>query len=326
MSTDDIYACLWAQRGLVYRITAQRLQQLRATNNPDIRGLLGTYQDTRRMLGGLILSSAGSTPEQAAAKRKRIGELTQEKERLERQLAGKLPEFRRQLEAERRTPTDLAASLPPDAAFVDFLRYRYIEQDPKIRGRAGERKTDSYVAFIVRHGKPTERVELGPAATINKALARWHDEIMGNGVTSPWAAELRRLLWEPVERHFPTGTKTVYLCPDDRLTSLPWIALPGHEAGTVVLEEYSLATVPYGQFLLEELIAPRTPEQREGVLLAVGGVAYDNRPVEVPWESETLAMRSAAIDKKHASWPALAGTKRELEEVTRSAGAGHGSA
>jgi len=319
-SPDEIYSCVWVGRGLIQQVTAERQRFSYRITTPDVRKLYQAYQDSRRMLSQSILSPAGSDPKQLASRRKRLDELNEEKERLERQLAAELPEFRRQLEAARRPHTELVAHLPPDAVFVDLLRYRYIEQDPKIKGKAGERQTDSYVAFVIRPGKPTARVELGSSAPINEALVRWHDDITKSSDDPTAAAELRRLVWEPLERQFPSETKTVYLCPDDRLTSLPWAALPGRKTGTVLLEEYCLGTVPFGQFLLEQLTTPRSSAEEQGVFLAVGGVSYDSQPVEAGSPPEMFATRDAALGDGHVVWRALPGTGRELETLTKLAG------
>ena len=156
-------------------------------------------------------------------------------------------------------------------------------------------------------------------APINAAIARWHDDIAGRSDSSA-AQELRRLIWEPIERQLPPGTKTVYLCPDDKLTSLPWAALPGRMVGTVLLEEYGLAIVPNGQFLLQQLTS--TPQSADplGQFLALGGVAYDSKPVEIAPRPEWLATRDAVRGEKQLYWPPLPGTKQELETVVVLAG------
>jgi CHAT domain-containing protein len=318
---DDLYAYVWLRRGLIQQIIAKRQHRLQEMANADVRQRYGHYQDTRRSLARLILAPADSNSKRLAAKRKRIEELNEEKERLERQLAAELPAFRRQLQSERRPHTDLTAHLPANTVFVDLLHYSYFEQDPKVRGKAGKHRTDTYAAFLVRPGASTVRVDLGPAAPINVAIARWHDDIAG-GSESSAVQELRRLVWEPIENQLPPGTKTAYLCPDDKLTAIPWVALPGRKVGTVLLDDYSLALVPNGQFLLEQLTSTRGSADQKGELLVVGGVSYDNKPAEVGPRQEMLAtLRDAAIGDKHITWPPLPGSKRELEAVTGLAGA-----
>ena len=84
------------------------------------------------------------------------------------------------------------------------------------------------------------------------------------------------------------------------LARLPWAALPGCQPGTVLLEEYLLATVPHGPFLLERLLETNTTED-PGRLLAVGDVAYDApgrqaraAPIR-PWKER--------LPRSNRSWP-----------------------
>src|SRR5262249_30763393 len=52
----------------------------------------------------------------------------------------------------------------------------------------------------------------------------------------------------------------------------------GRAKGTALLEEYTIATVPHGPFLLDHLLSPRKYDG-PGSLLALGGVRYgDGRP------------------------------------------------
>jgi CHAT domain-containing protein len=113
---------------------------------------------------------------------------------------------------------------------------------------------------------------------------------------------VRRLVWEPVRKLLPEGTETVYVSPAGDLARLPWAALPGDKDGTVLLEQYTLAVVPHGPFLLERLLYPAKPADGPGRLLAVGGVTYgdDPRPKE--------------------GYPYLPGSAAELQQVLALAG------
>ena len=58
----------------------------------------------------------------------------------------------------------------------------------------------------------------------------------------------------------------------------------------MLLEQYAIAVVPSGQFLLEELLDAQDDVGRQGTVLAVGEVAYDAKPQE-------------AIQRSCACWP-----------------------
>jgi CHAT domain-containing protein len=132
--------------------------------------------------------------------------------------------------------------------------------------------------------------------------------------------DLRRLVWEPLAKYVPEGTQTVLLAPDGDLTRLPWAALPGQKKGTVLLEDYALAIVPHGPFLLDRLTAEADKDQKNDFLLAVGGVRYDAKP-ETDDSCPSLAYaRSAVRGEGKLVWDHLPGTLTELKQVVARAG------
>jgi len=96
------------------------------------------------------------------------------------------------------------------------------------------------------------------------------------------------------------------MSPDGDLARLPWCALPGAKAGTVLLEEKTggIAVVPHGPFLLEMLKFPKHHPEEPDSILALAGVAYD--PPGVP--------------PKPNGYSFLRGTLVELESLKARAG------
>jgi CHAT domain-containing protein/Tfp pilus assembly protein PilF len=294
------YALLWQGKANITGILARRQQLLRGITDDQTRALATELLDVRRQLARLLLA-----PADAAVKdrEKRLRELTEGKERLERDLARRLPDFQRRDTLARAPYTDLVQHLPAHAAFIDLLRYYHYPRNPKAK------VVPQYVAFVLRQGQPVHRVDLGPAPPIEEALARWRRDL-ANNLDSPAAGQLRRLVWDPLAVHLGPDTDTVYLSPDGALHGLPWAALPGSKAGSFLLEEYALALVPHGPFLLDQLTAPQRPTDGRNTLLVVGGVAYDQDPTLQP-----DLRRSAERGKDQGKWPALPGTAKEVEQV-----------
>src|SRR5205814_1364666 len=119
-------------------------------------------------------------PKNDAARQRRDKELDAANEQvrtLERQLLEALPDLARSQRQAETTPADLQQALPAGTAFVDLLQYTLFEYDPAKPGRAGERHTPSFVAFVVTKDA-VERVELGPAAPINEAIKFWRQGIV----------------------------------------------------------------------------------------------------------------------------------------------------
>jgi hypothetical protein len=207
---------------------------------------------------------------------------------------------------------------------VDLVRYLYFEQDPKTPGTQGEKRTASYVAFVVAGGQPLARVELREAAPVEAAWAAWRKALLAPGGDAKReraaARAFARLVWEPVRAALPADCRAVYLTPDGALAQVPWAALPGRGPDAVLLDEYALCLVPHGPWLLEHLRAK--PAKAGGdTLLAYGGIDYQGTPAAVakargPRELELVGDAALPVPAgKRLHWAALPGTAREQARV-----------
>ena len=174
----------------------------------------------------------------------------------------------------------------------------------------------SYAAFVLHRGVPIARVELGPVKPIDEAARAWHEAIAEQLSETEPAEKRGRLVWQPLAKVFPDSVRTVYICPDPPLATIPWAALPTGRRDHVVLEDYAVALVPHGQFLLRQLAEePMNTEVSEQLLL-VGDVSYDNRPstsaVDDPLLLAQRGKRDAAVGDQQLEWPYLPGSKREM--------------
>ncbi len=104
---------------------------------------------------------------------------------------------------------------------------------------------------MVRPDRPIARIDLGPIATILKAIDDWRPFLVG-GKTAPAASDpaqaLRRLIWDPVEPHLD-GITSVLVSPDGALGQVPLAALPGKEPNSYLIEERSIAVVAVPRML-----------------------------------------------------------------------------
>ncbi len=236
--------------------------------------------------------------------------------------------------------TSMVNQLPAKTILVDFLRYDRVAYDQNKPPEKSETRTPHYVAFVVKSAGRGHRVELGPADVIEEDLKSWRNDIE-HGRPSEAAQRLSDRLWrpllkhewtqeapknspgrEPGARHFvsddlPADTEVVYLSPDAELTKLPWPALPGRQAGKVLLEEHALALIPHGPFLFEQLQQKPRAEQEEGVFLAYGDVDYDRPPGDVDQRAvDLLARNQDRGSDGQVVWKSLAGTARELDQIS----------
>jgi CHAT domain-containing protein len=311
--TGTVYDALWGTRAALTRVTEHRHRGLMASRDPDTATLADQLRLTRMSLAGVLLKPGRD----ADAHRKLVEQLTETKEDLEKRIAAKLKLAPLHPATASPKPKLLHAALPDDAVFVDLYRYFYFEQDPKVKGRKGEKRTPSYVAFVLRKDKPDIRVELKEAKPIDDAWAAWHKAITADRYDEKAerqaAKKFADLVWEPIRKQLPDKVKTVYLAPDGKLAQVPWGALPGKKADTVLLDEHAVCLVPHGPWLLERL-EEKAEKQTGSTVVAYGGVDYDRDPAAVlkPHDDVRGPLLS---EKRPIKWSDLPGTAREQAAI-----------
>jgi CHAT domain-containing protein/tetratricopeptide (TPR) repeat protein len=269
---EAAYSHVLAWKGAV--LARQRRLRLQRSH-PE---LADAFAQLDRVAGRLAaLAFAVPDPKQQEAFRRQIQELSEQKERLESDLARRSAAFRQEREAERLTPDRLQAVLPPDAVLVDFLEYTH--GSPPAQGKGKWQVERRLAAFVVRRDS-IEQLDLGPAQPFAETIDRWRrttkwdrpirDEIDPGG-------ELRKRLWLPLEPRL-RGARVVLVSPDGALTRLPLAALPGNKPDTYLLEEVSLAVVPVPQLLPELLALGKADAKAEPSVLLVGDVDFGAAP------------------------------------------------
>jgi CHAT domain-containing protein/Tfp pilus assembly protein PilF len=319
------YAAIWRTRAALTRVYQRRqLALIAAATDEPIRKAWADLQSLRRRREQLIM---GPAPTNSAEHKAQLSELSRQIDTAERDLAPRLPALTHYEDLAQLGPDALQKRLPVDAVLIDFLRYTEFEQEPKQPGIQGRKGTVRYAAFVVSR-QDIQRVELNTAKAIEQAVRQWRTAIttrppVGNEAARKehevtlgrQADALRRLLWAPIERTLTSKATTVYLAGDGELMQLPWAALPGKGKDRVLLDDYALAVLPHGPFLLEQLAPPpprsaKRPPAAEGLLL-VGGIQYDDQPTVNP-----AASRSAedVVAQKNV-WTYLKGTDAERQLV-----------
>ncbi|MFO0879790.1 MAG: CHAT domain-containing tetratricopeptide repeat protein [Gemmataceae bacterium] len=307
----DAYPALWVTKAALTRVVEQRHLAALAAESPEARQLWDAQTGLRRERERLLLAPVEAS--NTRARDLRLDAIDEELRLLREKLIPLLPELKRTQEQATRTPADLQKALPAQVAFLDLLRYSRFEQDPRVKGRQGERRIPHYVAFVITRDKVT-RVDLGEAKALEATLESWRQSIMLGSVTeAKHANTLHRLLGAPLAKQLPPEVTKLYLSPDAALHQLPWAALLDDQ-GTRLLEKYTLAMVPHGPYLLDQLTRPRNKPAEKPTLLALGGVSYDEKPAR-PTE---LTLRSPASEGK--TWRALPGTRKELAQIAVLAG------
>jgi tetratricopeptide (TPR) repeat protein/CHAT domain-containing protein len=263
-------------------------------HRPDLAPRFEQLEAISVRISNLALRDA--KPEGRAAWERQIAELSDQKDALEAELSGKSAEFRQDQAVRRLAPAELQQILPERAALVDFLEYEHSSPPHSSKGPlTTERRL---VAFVVRKGRPIERIEFGPVQPLAIAAEDWRRAILrGGGGEEPVAGgtvpqhqhpqhTLQKLLWNTLQSSLK-GADTVLISPDGALNQIPLAALPGRKAGSYLLEEYNLAVVPVPQLLPLLLRTPTTNRESAAAaaegsgdqsLLIVGDVSYGGSP------------------------------------------------
>jgi CHAT domain-containing protein/tetratricopeptide (TPR) repeat protein len=309
VSDDALYAQVLAWKGAVW---ARQLRMRVARANPELAEEFARLETVAGRLASLAFSWAASG--QREEHRRELADLTEQKERLEAALAARSEAFRKQRAGERLTPAGLAAALPPGTALVDFLEYGHLH--PRARLLDAPTYERRFVAFIVRPGLPVVLVDLGAVGPITGRLAEWrktwaNPRALGAGQDP--GAELRKLVWQPLEAHLKDAT-TVLISPDGALAKLPFPALPGAGPNTYLVEETPIALVPVPQ-LLPELLARAEPGgagRPKPCMLLVGGVDFDGPPGRAPAQPAGPAAPRARGGDSFREFSALPATRPEV--------------
>jgi CHAT domain-containing protein/Tfp pilus assembly protein PilF len=323
VSPDCAYGRLLRAKGAVFE-RQRRMRGLRRRHRGDAQSVrvAEEYAKTVAELAALALGSPDpGKPEEWKA---RVEVLSQRKDQVEAELSRLDAGFREAQEIARRTPQQLQAALPKDAALIDFLVYTAFQPPAE---RKGEFSTERrMLAFVVRRDRPIERIDLGPVALIQKAIDAWRPLLMKGetGAASPDAADaVRRLVWDPLETHLD-GITTVLISPDGPIGLVPLAALPGKKPGTYLIEERSFAVVPVPRMLASAPVSAATAQggatasaDRTPSLLLLGEIDYGGDPGK---GGELAMQRSAAVSARAGFLPEfkpLGATGDEVASIGR---------
>jgi tetratricopeptide (TPR) repeat protein/CHAT domain-containing protein len=311
-----IYPEVWISKGLIARVFEQRQLAARfAKADPTTDKLLAELADARCRRAELLLAPNVADPATESKREQDLKTFETKIEELNKTIRPLLPTFKRNEKLANATPVEFQKSLPDGAAVVDFMRYTTLEASKEKPAISVFKRTGRYTAFVLTRDTVTW-VDLDLAEPIETAINDWRGEIDSGKEISPKTPDrLRELIWKKVERVLPANIKTLYISPDAALCRLPWAALPGHKPGSILLEDYAIATIPHAQFLLDKLLPQELLKNQASGALAVGGVKYD---AEIPKStSNDFVSRRDPLVKPGAKpgWAFLPGTVGEVNGV-----------
>lgn len=309
------YEMTLRHKGRLLDVLAQAMRRIKRRATPEVKALIARLQALRAELAALALLRPA--PEERPAQLARIAALEAEARKLELAIANASPAF-----AAIGAPDDLTAvqkRIPEGFALVEYAFHH--AHDP--RHRAGAKPADApapegrYQVFVLRKKGPIVRVDLGPAAPIDRAVRSFRKALQRPkipGVTTR-ARALDRLIFEPVAAQL-RGVKHVLVAPDAALDLVPFGALQAPD-GQWRLQSTAFTYLSSGRDLL------RTPDGKSktgAVLLGdpsfgaapatqngTGGLGTAN-PLDTPGTQRSLDLHAM-------HWSALPGTAEEAKAL-----------
>ena len=201
--------------------------------------------------------------------------------------------------------SDVLAELPAGAVLVSLVRHQDFGAGPLSEGEGeGVEAPPAYLALIAGE-QGVRAVSLGPAGTIDRAVARWRREVRApaagveapatgvgapaTGVSTGRSAEedyraagaaLRRVLWDPLERAVGAADR-VLVVPDGDLHLVNLATLPAEDG------RYLAESGPRFHTLVAETDLLRPALSGGGGLLALGAPDFESAGVG---DAVTVAM------------------------------------
>ncbi len=325
------HACLARSEG--FRLQRERHRSLATSVDPALRAQLARLRSVTAAQSDLC--SLRDVPDRDQFERD-TQQLRKEREQLERDVASLIetrPEYRAV------TAAEIRASLPIGAALVvlsDNYFYERTKWNDGVVASPGNWSARRLTAWVTKPGDAAAvEVDLGSSATIETAIEDYLVgelgvggqreargavplEIRPNGKRAEVAERLRRLVWDPLAPHVGAAM-TLFVAPDGPLTTLP-LGIIELDDGHHLLETRRFVVVDDVQALVRSAGAASAAASTARVpsLLAVGGLAYDERAAAPAWPAAPDGFVAAADLRGSftATWSALSQTRPEAVGIS----------
>jgi len=262
------------------------------------RALLDQLNSTTARLARLALNAADDGS--AGQRRRAIGELEAEKERLEVELGAYSSELRAQIQPV--TLEAVQAALPGDAALLEFAIFHPF--DPKVEVNADAYGPPHYAAYVMRKNAAPRGVDLGPAAAIDQAVALLRQAVRDRTRTdvNAHARAVYDVLLRPLRNAYGDASRLL-VSPDGALNLVPFEALV-EEQGRYLIERFSVSYLSSGRDLLRLQVSRvhrsppvivADPDYGKPALAAAGPAGRKQPSTRAPFRSVTTAVDSAAL-------------------------------
>jgi CHAT domain-containing protein/Flp pilus assembly protein TadD len=305
------FTTLLRRKGRGLDAMTDTIATLRRHATPEDQTLFDELADARSQLAALTLKEPDATKHDTY--RKRTEKLEDEVDKLEAELSSRSDKFRAHTQSV--TLATVQAALPSGTALVEFAFFTP-------RGAQTEKsKPPRYLAYLLTPQGQPKWVDLGEAATIDRAVDAWR-----KALRDPNRADVKRLaraldekLMRPVRSllsEMPGDTRRLLIAPDGSLNLIPFAALIDKRNKHLV-ERYSISYLTSGR----DLLRLQTSEPSKSAPLVVANPLFGAgetaaTPVaqnsgNSPADNQAGNQAAAQNDPREIFFQALPGTRRE---------------
>ena len=288
--TPLVFDVVLRRKAISLEITTLRRDKILSGQSPEVRSKFEKLRNIRKLIARLMTEP----PEKMSPEshRKRIYNLEQQADALEKELAAYISELELYKKLENAEHKIIASLLPEDTHLVEFVSYMHYDFQKK------EWHSFRYIAFILsKHApKDIQMVDIGEASeidnlitqfrtTIHALTIRFKKERERNIATVPIEisdkqiatvpieisdkqSDIGKLLYKKLFGHIADKigkTKKVLISPDGNIILLPFEALQMPD-NRYVIEDFEISYIDSGRDLLR--LQYRQPPQSRSVILA----------------------------------------------------------
>jgi CHAT domain-containing protein/tetratricopeptide (TPR) repeat protein len=339
---SDSPAAIRAALDLVLRRKAATAEALASQRAAVLAGKYRALEPKLRELTALRAQIArmtllGPGPEGLDPHVWRLAEWNAQKERLEAELAGQIPELHLEQKLRAADSRAVALSLPEEVTLVEFVRFPVVAFQAVLARGEQEWKPPRYVAFILPGGAPDEvqMIDLGEAEPIDRLVAAFRagvvaeaaggesrdmasrrEEALGT-VESDAGLALRAALFDRLVPALGTRTRLL-ISPDGDLARLPFEVLPTSD-GRRLIDDYQISYLSCGRDVLGfGADAPGQPDKPLVFADPDFDLEADEPPVPHPeLAADAVGRHTRDIDRDRSAYHfhRLPGTRAEGERV-----------
>lgn len=299
---------LLRQKGRVLDVVSDQMAVLQNNLAPNDLALLDSLRQKNKEISELIVSigKLGETEYKAKLKT-----LIDERERLEGEISRKAVAYGPSSKPV--TLPDVIASIPPNAALLEFGVHRPTPLDDTHSVRSRSAVLPRYVVFVIRRDGQIASMDLGGVAEIDKMISAFRLALQDpkSASTNQFGRSLEEKLIAPVKSFLGDSTRLL-ISPDGELNLIPFEALIG-KSGKYLLEEYSISYLSSGRDLL------RMRSQKEGLSspLILANPDFGASPASSVMVDKNQKRRNANVAKTLAEtyFAPLSGTEQEGQRI-----------